>query len=107
MNTRLVCKACGEVIPDEESVYAIRIMKVIHAICETCKNKIPVKERLLQSGSSTSGRTSMNKNVIEIHIAMRNEEKDCRLELCEVRLIVRKSFLKKKWGEISFNGTEA
>lgn len=107
MNTQLKCGACGSEIPDKGVVFAIRIKQVEHAICETCKNKIPIAGRIPQEGKGMSGRSSLNPNIVEIHIAMRNQEKKSGLELGEVRLRVRTSVAKEKWPKISFNGHEA
>lgn len=107
MNTQLKCGACGNEIPDKEVVFAIRIEQVEHAICETCKNKIPIEGRIPQEGKGMSGRFSLNPNIIEIHIAMRDETRNSGLNPGEVRLIVWRSVLEKEWDKNPFNGREA
>lgn len=107
MSTQLRCGACDNVIPDEESIYAIRVMQVVHAICEACKNKIPRQGRIPQDSSSMSGRASINPNVIAVHIAMRDKTKQYGIDLGEIRLRVSKHVLQKKWPNICFNSAKA
>lgn len=102
MNTQITCVQCENVIPEGETVSAVRIQTALQALCEKCVQLIPRRWR-----STPGSNVIYNKFTTTIHMAMRDSAAKTGFKLADPRFRTQTRIIREFLPKLSLNGHEA